>query len=352
MSELITALPQTLCASFEAHSLCFRKPSGTSRGILTGKKLWLLKVWSDDPACAGIGECSVIAGLSPDYQNDKSYEETLRQVAKNPLHYLRNLALLAEKPSILFGLETAFLDWQTGGKQLLFNNAFTQGRRPIPINGLIWMGDEAFMKEQIDEKVRQGFSCIKMKVGAIDFEQEMRLLEGIRERCPEETMTLRVDANGAFSPAEAPQKLRRLAGLGIHSIEQPIAAGQHEAMKMLCAVNHLPVALDEELIPVTDRVRRRELLSYIRPQYIILKPSLHGGLTGCLEWIAIAESLNIPWWITSALESNIGLNAIAQFTGNYDPEIPQGLGTGGLYTTNFDSQLFIESGQLHYRLPG
>jgi len=349
MSELITDLPEKLQASFEAHTLLFQKPSGTSRGILTEKKLWLLKLWSEDRPEAGTGECSIIPGLSPDYTSDQQYESELREIVNDPLRYLRQPGLLAARPSLLFGLETAFIDWQNGGRQVLFDNSFTRSERPIPINGLIWMGEEQFMQQQIEEKIAQGFSCIKMKVGAIDFEQEIHLLEGIRRNYPQEKMVLRVDANGAFSPDEAPGKLSRLAGLGIHSIEQPIEAGQLEAMKSLCSTTALPIALDEELIPVTQKDERRNLLEFIRPQYIILKPSLHGGLSGCLEWISIAESLAIPWWITSALESNIGLNAIAQFTGNFEPQIPQGLGTGGLYTTNFESRLFIRQGKLHYK---
>lgn len=346
MPGLIQNLPERLSASFEAHTLLFRKPAGTSRGVLTEKKLWLLKLWSDDPALFGIGECSVIPGLSPDYADDQRYEEQLKAVCANPLLYLQQPHLLDDAPSLLFGLETAFLDWQTGGKQVLFDNAFTQGKVAIPINGLIWMGDPEFMQQQIADKLTQGFSCIKMKVGAIDFEQELALLSSIRERYSSDQITLRVDANGAFSVAEAMDKLRRLAGLDIHSIEQPIAAGQLSAMKALCEQTPLPIALDEELIGVTSSEKRETLLDTIRPHYIILKPSLHGGLSGCLEWITLANRLSIPWWITSALESNIGLNAIAQFTGNFSPELPQGLGTGGLYVTNFDSRLVIREGQL------
>jgi len=348
MPALIGRLPERLSASFEAHSLYFKKPGGTSRGVLTEKKLWLLKVWSDDASITGTGECSIIPGLSPDYTDDESYENELREIAGNPLHYLNDLSLLAGKPSLLFGLETAFLDWQTGGRQLLFDNSFTRGERPIPVNGLIWMGTEASMQEQIDSKLAEGYSCIKMKVGAIDFATEVKLLEGIRKNHPEEQMMLRVDANGAFTAEDAPEKLEVLADLGIHSIEQPVAAGQLSLMKALCLQTPLPIALDEELIPVTTFEEREKLLDFVKPQYIILKPSLHGGLSGCLEWIAIARKLSIPWWITSALESNIGLNAIAQFTGNYEPEIPQGLGTGGLYTSNFESKLFIENGQLKF----
>jgi o-succinylbenzoate synthase len=348
MERLITDLPEQLHGAFEAHTLLFRQPSGTSRGILTEKKLWLLKLWSDDPSVTGTGECSIIPGLSPDFTDVASYERELSAVAENPLHYLKNPGLLAEKPSLLFGLETAYTDWRNGGKQQLFDSAFARGERAIPINGLVWMGDAGFMQEQIDRKLEDGFSCIKMKVGAIDFETEISLLEGIRSRYPKEQIVLRADANGAFHPNEALEKLQRLADLDIHSIEQPIAAGQHDAMKDLCERTPLPIALDEELIPVYRTSDRERLLEFIRPQYIILKPSLHGGLSGCREWIQLAEKAGIPWWMTSALESNIGLNAIAQFTGLFNPEIPQGLGTGGLYTTNFDTTLRIVDGRLYH----
>jgi O-succinylbenzoate synthase len=346
MERLIDHLPEELHASFEAHTLQFRQPGGTSRGVLTEKQLWLLKIWSDDPTRAGIGECSVIPGLSPDFTDAETYEREVAAIAENPLYYLQHPELLAEKPSLLFGLETAYIDWRNGGTQHLFDSAFARGERPIPINGLVWMGDEVFMQEQIDRKLADGYTCIKMKVGAIDFATEIGLLENIRKRYTKEQVVLRVDANGAFLPGDAPEKLRRLADLDVHSIEQPIAAGQHAAMKELCKSAPLPIALDEELIRVCTKERRKELLQYIRPQYIILKPSLHGGLSGCLEWIDLAGKQGIPWWITSALESNVGLNAIAQFTGLFDPVIPQGLGTGGLYTTNFESRMQIVNGYL------
>lgn len=352
MKTLDLHLPQELHASFEAHTLLFRKPSGTSRGILTEKKLWLLKVWSpQDPAVVGIGECSVIPGLSPDYTlDDTAYERELSEIANDPLRFLRDPHLLAGKPSLLFGLETAFIDWQNGGKGWFFDSPFTRGERSIPINGLVWMGDEAFMHEQIEQKLADGFSCIKMKVGAIGFATELRLLEGIRKRYTQEDVVLRVDANGAFSPDETLEKLRRLADLDIHSIEQPIAPGQPEQMKALCERTPLPIALDEELIPLLTG--RREALEQMRPQYIILKPSLHGGFTGCLEWIDVANALGIPWWMTSALESNVGLNAIAQFTGMFEPQLPQGLGTGGLYVENFATRLRIENGRLFFDRDG
>ena len=268
------------------------------------------------------------------------------QTFSNPLHFLTHPELLANEPSLLFGLETAFLDWQNGGKQQIFDSAFLRGERSIPINGLVWMGEESFMHQQIEQKLADGFSCIKMKVGAIDFETEINLLNSIRKRYSKEEITLRVDANGAFSLTEVDEKLQRLADLDIHSIEQPIAPAQIIEMRDLCARTPLPIALDEELIGVTTTTDRKQLLESIQPQFIILKPSLHGGLSGCLEWIELATAAGIPWWMTSALESNIGLNAVAQFTGMYDPSLPQGLGTGGLYETNFETRLVIRNGEL------
>lgn len=344
--SLIHDLPKELFASFEAHTLIFKLPSGTSRGILTEKKLWIIQLWWTDSAVVGLGECSVIPGLSPDYSDPISYEKRLTEIVRNPLHFLMHPELLANEPSLLFGLETAFLDWQNGGKQQIFDSAFLRGERSIPINGLVWMGEESFMHQQIEQKLADGFSCIKMKVGAIDFETEINLLSSIRKRYSKEEITLRVDANGAFSLTEVDEKLQRLADLDLHSIEQPIAPAQISEMRDLCARSPLPIALDEELIGVTTTTDRKQLLETIQPQFIILKPSLHGGLSGCLEWIDLATAAGIPWWMTSALESNIGLNAIAQFTGMYNPILPQGLGTGGLYETNFETRLVIRNGEL------
>lgn len=347
--EINLSEPENLRASFEAHTLLFKQPSGTSRGVLTEKKLWLIRLWStENPGCVGWGECSVIPGLSPDFSNVGDYEKQLTEITQNPAKYLRDLSMLSETPSLLFGLETAYLDWKNGGRQVLFESDYTEKKAAIPINGLVWMGDEAFMQEQIDRKITDGFMCIKMKVGAIDFEREIALLENIRKKYPKEKMTLRVDANGAFTPVDVRSKLKRLAELDIHSIEQPIAPGQTELMQALCRENILPIALDEELIPVTKQKDRERLLVEIQPHYIILKPSLHGGFSGCLEWIRLAEKYRIEWWMTSALESNIGLNAIAQFTATFHPVLPQGLGTGGLYSTNFPAKSHIRNGSLYY----
>lgn len=349
--ELVASISGNFKAEFEAHKLFFKQPSGTSRGILTEKKLWLIRLQDkSNPAIIGLGECSVISGLSPDYIDDLNYEKLLHKVCLDPLHYLQQHSLLDSFPSIRFGLESAFLDWKNGGNRIYFDNDFSKGKTRIPINGLIWMGKPDFMQEQIEEKLNQGFRCLKMKVGAIQFEEELNILRNLRKQFTKEELTLRVDANGAFDTITALHKLKQLAELDLHSIEQPIAVGQHPIMKELCANSPLPIALDEELIGIIGIDKKRELLKYIRPPYIILKPSLHGGISGTEEWISIAESLHIPWWMTSALESNVGLTTIAQLCGNYSISLPQGLGTGALYTSNFPSNLKIENGEIFQNL--
>ncbi|WP_341905068.1 o-succinylbenzoate synthase [Fluviicola taffensis] len=336
-----------LIASFEAFTLDFKRPSGTSRGVLTQKKGWKLKLANSD-GVVGLGECSVIPGLSPDYVSDEQYESKLTEVCQDPARFIENKNLLNDFPSILFGLESAYFDLINGGKQIYFESAKASTGFSIPINGLIWMGDPGYMRDQIAEKLDAGFTCIKLKVGAIDFKQELKLLEGIRSRYDASQIVLRVDANGAFKMEDAFWKLKELAQLDLHSIEQPIKAGSWKEMKDLCEKTPLPIALDEELIGINERERKIDLLNTITPQFIILKPSLHGGFSGTSEWIKLAEARQIPWWITSALESNIGLNAIAQFTADYNPVLPQGLGTGGLYETNFEAPLKIKAGFLHF----
>lgn len=325
--------------SFTKKTFVFRRPSGTSRGILTEKHAWFLEVWDEaNPEIVGMGECSIIPGLSPDFASFEQYEVKLNELCADPS------TDLTDWPSIKFGLECALLDLKNGGKRVYFQNAFTSGQRKLPINGLVWMGDESFMREQIEQKINEGFTTIKMKIGAIDFETEVALLRSIRDRYSKEQITLRVDANGAFSSDDAMKKLTVLAELDIHSIEQPIQQGQWNEMHELCKNTPLPIALDEELIGVNDRTKKIELLETIQPQYIILKPSLHGGITGTQEWIELAETRHIPWWITSALESNLGLDVICQLTAEYQNELPQGLGTGSLYTNNIESDLTVLSG--------
>lgn len=324
----------------------FKKASGTSRGLLTEKHSWFIEI--NDGHSTGIGECSVIPGLSPDFVNEQSYEllvkKTVEQINKQELILSNSVELLDEFPSILFGVETAFISLSNGGNNLIFNNAFSRGEKKIAINGLIWMGSEKFMQEQIAQKLSEGFATIKLKIGAIDIETELKLLESIRKEYNSDQITLRVDANGAFTRGSAPEILNELARLEIHSIEQPIKAGQWAEMKKLCAITPVPIALDEELIGISKIEQKIELLETIQPQYIILKPSLHGGISGSKEWIRLAEERNIPWWMTSALESNIGLNAICQFAAEYENKLPQGLGTGSLYIDNIESDLRVENG--------
>lgn len=332
-------------AKFEYKCFQFKRPSGTSRGILTEKHAWFITL--EENAIQGIGECSIIPGLSPDYLSHEQYEAKLSEVITHinskgiTTDLLQSLKLF---PSILFGVESAQLDLNNGGKRLYFDNSFSQGLRKIAINGLVWMGDSSFMKEQIEEKLALGFTTIKMKVGAIDFDNEIALLSFIRERFSREKITLRVDANGAFTMQNARQKLEALSSLDIHSIEQPIAAGNWTNMSELCVNTPLPIALDEELIGINSIKDKINLLDQIKPQFIILKPSLHGGISGTKEWIKLAEERQIPWWMTSALESNVGLSCIAQLAGEYKNELPQGLGTGSLYFENIPSNLKVEKG--------
>jgi o-succinylbenzoate synthase len=335
-------------ADFSKRIFEFKLPSGTSRGILTEKTSWFLHL--KDVDSEGIGECSVIKGLSPDFISDIEYETKLEEVCSRIDYYAQNIKKLIEWPSILFGLEMALLNLKTKQKGVYFLNEFAVGKKAILINGLIWMGEPNFMLNQVQTKINQGFSCIKMKIGAIDFNKEIAILQKIRSQFSKNEIELRVDANGAFKVNDAFEKLNDLAKLEIHSIEQPIAVGQIEEMRELCQKTPVPIALDEELIGVNGYDRKYNLLRLILPQYIILKPSLHGGISGCLEWIGIAEELGILWWITSALESNVGLDAIAQFCGEFNNPLPQGLGTGGLYVSNFDSPLKIENGTILRKL--
>ena len=326
-------------AHFYKRTFQFKRPSGTSRGVLTEKHAWFIEIWNEEnPEVKGLGECSIIPGLSPDYENDEQYEAKLISVCNDLTQDLSNF------PSIKFGVETALLDLENGGKGIIFDNDFAKGKQQIPINGLVWMGDEQFMREQIEQKINEGFTTIKLKIGAIDFETELRLLASIREKYSE--ITLRVDANGAFSVNEAIEKLNSLKRFEIHSIEQPIKAGQWNEMAELCTSTPLPIALDEELIGIHRLEKKIELLNTIQPQYIIIKPSLHGGIEGCKEWISLAEERTIPWWMTSALESNVGLDAICQFTAEYQNNLPQGLGTGSLYLENTPTNLKVENGMI------
>jgi o-succinylbenzoate synthase len=308
-----------------------------------------------DVETSGIGECSYIEGLSIDDLH--GYGAKLKEVCSEiesiaAIFYQTGKLpgeLIARFPSMAFGVEMALLDLQHGGRKQFFElSDFYSGKQAIPINGLVWMGSEQYMQEQIQQKLEAGFRCIKIKVAAIDFKEECRLIEGIRKQFAPEVIEIRLDANGGFSAAEVRDKLHTLAQYSIHSIEQPVKPEQYLLMRELCQEAIMPIALDEELIGVSDVAMKGKLLDIIQPPYIILKPSLLGGMAACDEWITLAEERQIKWWATSALESNIGLNAIAQWAASKGTDMLQGLGTGGLYTNNIASPLFIQNGKLHY----
>ena len=328
--------------------LHFKQPAGTSRGVYTRRKSWFLKITSADaPQKIGWGECAPLPLLSCDAIPD--YESVLTEFCRDVIQHrgMINYTRWSNYPSMLMGMETALLHWQ---KETLafWNTPFSRGEEGISINGLIWMGHYQEMLKRIETKIEEGYRCIKMKIGAIDFEQEYTLLRRIRSHFTSDEMEIRVDANGAFTAANALGYLQRLATLDLHSIEQPIAGGQCKQMAELIANSPLPVALDEELIGCNTLEQKQTLLDAIQPHYIVLKPSLHGGFKGCEEWIREAESRKINWWITSALESNIGLNAIAQWCASLQPVLPQGLGTGLLFTNNIDSPLYIRKNKLWF----
>ncbi|TVZ28000.1 o-succinylbenzoate synthase [Gillisia sp. Hel_I_86] len=332
-------------ATYRRHLLEFKRPSGTSRGVLTTKETWFIIINSEGKT--GIGECGLLRSLSIDDKPD--YEKKLAWVCENISLGAEALwGQLLEFPSLQFGVEMAFRSLEASTPFLLHPSGFTKGHDSIPINGLVWMGEKSFMKEQILDKIKNGFKCIKLKIGAIDFNAELDLLKFIRSGFSSEEIEIRVDANGAFSPEEAFIKLERLSKFNIHSIEQPIKQGQLDEMARLCEVAPVPIALDEELIGVTGVTYKRKLLQTINPQYIIFKPSLIGGYRGTEEWLQLANEMNIDWWATSALESNVGLNAISQWTYTKKSQLPQGLGTGGLYTNNFESPLEVKNGTITY----
>jgi len=332
----------------EKKELHFKQPAGTSRGVYMTRTIWLVTL--SDGEHQGVGECAPLPDLSCDALPDETYEAKLH-------HFCQNLCqtgeldtdALRDYPSMLFGLETALLSLRSFHSSLLFDTPFSRGEEGIPINGLVWMGSHDEMLQRLEEKLEKGFRCVKLKIGAIDFEQELDLIRRIRDRFSFHEVELRLDANGAFPYEEALYKLELLSQYAIHSIEQPIKQGQWAYMAELCRESPLPIALDEELIGVNDPEMKAHMLHIIKPRYIILKPSLHGGMIGCREWIAAAREQGIGSWITSALESNIGLNAIAQFASAvYGPHIslPQGLGTGQLFTDNIPLPLTIRGDSL------
>lgn len=377
------------------YTLRFRRPAGTSRGTLRTKDSWIVRIYDDqDPLHFGLGEVSLIPGLSPDdpdliggildefsealrsgiiapgnttpdqssgKSSNAKFSSHERVIPTNPSDEKSALAGinfnliagvdLADFPAVQFGIETALHDLESGGKRLLYPSGFTNGTFGIPINGLIWMGNRRDMLQQIKAKLEDGFRIIKMKVGALDFKDELEVLSAVRAHFDASDLEIRLDANGAWSPEEALDKLNILSEFSIHSLEQPIPAGIHEEMARICEASPIPVALDEELIGAVRSTEMKRLLEVIKPAYIILKPSLLGGITKSTEWISLAETRGTGWWITSALESNIGLNAIAQWTATLDTELPQGLGTGSLFENNIPSPLAVIQDRIHY-LPG
>lgn len=322
---------------------------GTSKGPITARTVWYLIAWHEDrPEIRGIGEAALFPGHSKEYPADVKLKLTeLCERTDDWAH--RTTTDLVEVPSVRFAVEQCLRDLEVGGLKTLFPSEFTLGRQHIPINGLVWMGDKATMKQRIREQITGGYTTVKMKVGAIGIREELELLTAVRQEFGPQDITLRVDANGAFSATEAPEVLKRLADLQVHSIEQPVAAGLYEVMAELCATSPIAIALDEDLIGLNTSDAKKDLLEHVKPHHIVIKPSLVGGWSATREWIALAQERGIGWWLTSALESSIGLNAIAQFTATLNVSVAQGLGTGKVYANNIPSPLLAERGSLSYR---
>ncbi len=335
-----------MIATFSHYALAFLRPARTSRAVMTVKDTYFLRVYDPvDPSRYGVGECALFKGLGCD--DRPGYTDMLEKVCRDIA--AGRTTDLTEWPSIKFGLETALRDYDNGCCRWPFPTPWSMGQGGILINGLVWMDTPDIMLQNAILKAEAGFRCIKIKIGAYDFDCELRMLDRFRRLYGPEKIELRLDANGAFAGIDdAIDRLRRLAPLDIHSIEQPIRAGRWEEMGALCASSPIPVALDEELIGVNSSDRKQDMLRTIRPSYIILKPSLCGGFSGSDEWISLARANNIGWWATSALESNVGLNAIAQWTSSLNTTIPQGLGTGQLYANNIDSPLRLDGQLLRY----
>jgi o-succinylbenzoate synthase len=334
-------------ASYTGYPLYFKNPSGTSRGVLTEKPCWFIRLTRSDGR-SGIGEVSFISGLSVEdpEEIEIQIDHVCKLVSRGEMDPGQSLPSL---PGIQFALESARLDLEGGGEQLLFPSDFTEGKAGIYINGLIWMGDPGYMKRQIKEKLDAGFRVLKMKVGALETELELEVLSWIRSQFGQGDLEIRLDANGAWKPDEAPGKMEQYAPFGIHSLEQPMAPGHWEELARLCRKAPIPVALDEELIGLDTFGEGRALLETVRPSYIIVKPGLLGGFRESDQWIGLAEELGTGWWVTSALESSVGLNAISQWAFQKELSIPQGLGTGGIYRNNIPSPLLMEGNQLFFR---
>ncbi len=331
----------------------FKFDAGTSRGVLKQKQSWFILIWDvKNPQQIGIGECGPLPGLSPEYGQDiekllVQYGSGIEDLSFESINeHIANIP--AQFPGIKFAIETALLDLKAGGKQVLFTSPFTEQKAPIKINGLVWMGEQKFMWSQIEMLVDKGFKSIKMKIGAMDFEAELEFIDKFRQQYPSSEYELRLDANGAFEADVALEKLYALSQFEIHSIEQPIRQGQIHEMAHICAESPIPIALDEELIGKSSLEEKQGLIERVKPEYLVLKPTLVGGLKSTKEWIELAESNNIKWWLTSMLESNIGLNAIAQFVATLNPSLPQGLGTGQLYHNNIPSPLYLDGPYMKY----
>lgn len=330
---------------FCPYNLSFKKPAGTSRGVLTEKITCFLRLYDErNPEHFGLGEAAVFPGLSP--EADERYFYKLMELQANVA--IGKSTDLTRFPSLQMGFEQVIRDFSGGGHGTYFDSPFILGERDIVINGLIWMGDYDNMIEQIEKKLSSGFKCIKLKIGAIDWKKEVDMIEYIRARYDRSRVEIRVDANGAFTMDNALPRLKRLADLGVHSIEQPIKAGSPALIRFLCDVSPLPIALDEELIGKFTREEKAATLDEIKPAYIVIKPSLTGGFSGAKEWIDLASERGIGWWITSALESNIGLNALAQWVATLKTEMPQGLGTGALFTNNIATPVYTDGELLKY----
>ncbi len=336
-----------LKAAYTEYPLYFLRPSGTSRGVMKEKPCWFIRLVSEDGA-TGTGEVSFVPGLSvedPD-EIEIQLDHVCKLITRGQMDPMQSLPAL---PGIQFALESAMLDLEGGGKQLLFPSVFTEGDMGIPINGLIWMGKPEYMKQQITGKIASGFRVLKLKVGALKVEEELEVLAWIRSNFEDPELEIRLDANGAWSQEEALRKMERFAGFGIHSVEQPIPPGQWDALSRVCREAPIPVALDEELIGLDPDSRGSGMLNLVRPHFLVLKPGLLGGFRTSEGWIRLAEQKGIRWWVTSALESTVGLNAIAQWTSTRQIRMPQGLGTGGIYRNNIASPLRLEGDMLYYR---
>ncbi|MDE6717915.1 MAG: o-succinylbenzoate synthase [Muribaculaceae bacterium] len=330
---------------FAPYILKFKKPAGTSRGILTEKLTAFLRIFDEkDPTRFGVGEAAIFPGLSP--EADERYFYKMVELVTNVR--LGIPTDLSHFPSIQSGFEQAIRDYSNGCNGIYFDSPFTAGEKSIDINGLIWMDDFESMLLQLEKKVTMGFRCIKIKIGAIDWKKELNLISIIREHYSRDKIEIRVDANGAFGKDDVMHRLQDLAQFDIHSIEQPVRQGNTELISHLCRVSPVPIALDEELIGKFSHEEKEKTLEEIKPQYIILKPSLVGGFSGATEWIELADAKGVGWWVTSALESNIGLNAIAQWVATLGARGYQGLGTGALFTNNFTSPIFLEGEKLKY----